>query len=261
MTRAHFLRIYLIVTLAAVSAPAQWLKYPTAGIPRNIDGKPNLTAPAPKLPDGTPDLRGIWKQPNGVKYTINLASDSKPGDVVMLPSAAKIYQERQDNLQKDDPIGHCNLPGVPQVNAVPYPYKILQVPGEITILYEAVRTFREIFTDGRAFPEDPNPAWLGYSVGHFEGDTFVVETRGQNDKSWLDSGGHPHTEQLRVTERWRRLDFGHITLQTTIDDPGAYAKPWTVIYPLSFVPDTELLEYVCTENNKDVDHLVGRTSK
>ena len=255
------IRLYLMAALAVASAPAQWLKYPTAGIPRNADGTPNLSAPAPKLPDGTPDMRGIWKQPNGVKYTINLAADSKPGDVVMLPSAAKIYQERQENLQKDDPIGHCNLPGVPQVNAVPYPYKILQVPGEITILYEAVRTFREIFTDGRAFPVDPNPAWLGYSVGHFEGDSLVVETRGQNDKSWLDSGGHPHTEQLRVTERWRRLDFGHITLQTTIDDPGAYAKPWTVTYPLTFVPDTELLEYVCTENNKDVDHLVGKTSK
>jgi hypothetical protein len=248
----------LLALPLSLSLPAQWVKYPTAGIPRKADGTPNLSAPAPKLPDGTPDLRGIWRQPNGVKYTMNLAADLKPEDVPLLPWAAKVYKERQDTLQKDDPVGHCNLPGVPQVNAVPYPYKILQMPGEITILYEAVRTFREIFTDGRPFPDDPNPAWLGYSVGHWDGDTLVVETRGQNDKTWLDSGGHPHTEQLRVTERFRRLDFGHMTLQTTIDDPGAYSKPWTVSYGLVLVPDTELLEYVCTENNKDVYHLVGK---
>jgi hypothetical protein len=247
-----------VAILLAVTASAQWIKYPTKGIPRNPDGTPNLTAPAPKMPDGTPDLRGIWKQPNGVKYTINLGADLKPDEVPMLPWAAKVYKERQDNKQVDDPVGHCNLPGVPQVEAVPYPYKILQLPGEITILYEAVRTFREIFTDGRAFPEDPNPAWLGYSVGHWDGDTLVVETRGQNDKSWLDSGGHPHTEMLKVTERFHRVDFGHMSLQITIDDPGAYSKPWTVTYPITLVPDTELLEYVCTENNQDVKHLVGK---
>jgi len=181
-----------------------------------------------------------------------------PEDVPMLPWTATEYKRRQDTLSKDDPVGHCNLPGVPQVNAVPYPYKILQSPTQITILYEAIRTFREIFIDGRKFPEDMQPAWLGYSIGHWDGDTLVVETAGQNDKSWLDSGGHPHTEQLRVTEKFRRRNFGTIDLETTIDDPGAYSKPWTVKYELRYMPDTELLEYVCTENNKDVEHLVGK---
>jgi hypothetical protein len=155
-------------------------------------------------------------------------------------------------------VGHCQLPGVPQVNAVPYPYKILQNGTEMTILYEAIRTFREIFIDGRKLPEDMQPSWLGYSVGHWEGDTLVIETAGQNDKSWIDSGGHPHTEQLRVTEKWHRRNFGTIDLETTINDPGAYSKPWTVTYTLTLMPDTELLEYVCNENNKDVEHLVGK---
>jgi hypothetical protein len=252
------MRACLLITLVTLPITAQWLKYPTAGIPRNPDGSPNLNAPAPKTGDGKPDLSGIWRQPNGVKYTINLAADTKPEDVPMLPWAATEYKRRQDTLSKDDPVGHCNLPGVPQVNAVPYPYKILQSSTEITILYEAIRTFREIFIDGRKFPEDMQPAWLGYSIGHWDGDTLVVETAGQNDKTWLDTGGHPHTEQLRVTERFHRRNFGTIDLETTIDDPGAYSKPWTVKYELRYMPDTELLEYLCTENNKDVEHLVGK---
>ncbi len=124
------------------------------------------------------------------------------------------------------------------------------------ILYEAIRNFREIFTDGRPLPADPNPTWMGYSVGHWDGDTLVVESSGFNDRTWIDTGGHPHSEALRVTERFLRRDFGHITLQTTIDDPKAYTKPWTVSYDLRLLPDTELLEYVCTENNKDMQHIV-----
>ncbi|MEP7353307.1 MAG: hypothetical protein ABI824_08785 [Acidobacteriota bacterium] len=236
---------------------AQWLKYPTAGIPRNADGTPNLSAPAPKTADGKPDFAGLWRQANGVKYTVNLAADLKDG-APLLPAAATEYKRRQDTLSKDDPVGHCNLPGVPQVNAVPYPYKILQNAGQVTILYEAVRTFREIFIDGRPFPPSMNPSWIGYSVGHWDGDVLVVETRGQNDLSWIDSGGHPHTEQLVVTERFHRINLGTIELETTIDDPGAYSKPWTVRYNLTLMPDTELIEYVCTENNKDVEHLVGK---
>ena len=179
--------------LIAFSLPlaAQWLNHPTAGIPRNTDGTPNLNAPAPKTVDGKPDLSGIWRQPNGVKYTINLAADLKPEDVPLLPWAATEYKRRQDTLSKDDPVGHCNLPGVPQVNVVPYPYKILQSPTQITFLYEAIRGFREIFTDGRKLPADMQPTWLGYSIGHWDGDTLVVETAGQNDKSWIDSGGIP----------------------------------------------------------------------
>jgi hypothetical protein len=248
------------IAVLALTAPAgaQWLNRKTPGIPRTPDGKADLNAPAPKTADGKPDFTGIWRQPNGVKYTVNIAADLKPGDVPMQPWAAAVYKQRQDTLSKDDPVGHCQLPGVPQMNAVPYPYKILQTPTQITILYEAFRTFREIFIDGRELPVDPNPSWMGYSVGHWEGDTLVVESAGFNDKTWIDTGGHPHTDQLHVTERYHRRDFGHIDLQTTINDPGAYTKPWTVNYEIRLMPDTELLEYLCTENNKDVEHLVGK---
>jgi hypothetical protein len=248
------------ILLFALALPlaAQWINHRTAGIPRNPDGSPNLSAPAPKTADGKPDFSGIWRQPSGVKYTVNQAADLKPDELQMLPWAATEYKRRQDTLSKDDPVGHCNLSGVPQADVIPYPYKILQNPTQITFLYEAIRTFREVFIDGRPFPEDMQPSWLGYSVGHFEGDTLVIETRGQNDKTWIDTGGHPHSEQLRVTEKLRRVNFGRIELEVTIDDPGAYAKPWTVRYPLVLMPDTELIEYVCTENNKDVEHLVGK---
>jgi hypothetical protein len=248
----------IIAVLLSTTAPAQWLHYPTAGIPRTADGKPDLAAPAPKTVEGKPDFSGIWQQANGVKYTVNLAADLPAGDVVLQPWAAAVYKQRQDTISKDDPVGHCNLPGIPQMTAVPYPYKILNTPGAVVFLYEAFKTYRQIFTDGRPLPKDPNPTWMGYSVGRWDGDTLVVETAGFNDKSWVDSGGHPHSEDLRVTERYRRRDFGHIGVQTTINDPKAYVKPWTVSYDLRYVPDTELLEYVCEENNKDVEHLVGK---
>jgi hypothetical protein len=246
----------LLLTCAA--APAQWLNFPSKSMPRSADGKPDLNAPAPRMPDGKPDLTGIWHQPNGVKYTINLAADLKPGDVSFQPWAAELYSKRQSTMSKDDPVGYCKLPGVPQMTAVPYPYKILQMPGEVVILFEAFATFRQIFTDGRSLPADPNPTWMGYSVGHWDGDTLVVETAGFNDNTWIDTGGHPHSDQMHVTERYRRRDFGHMDLQITIDDPKAYTKPWTVSYPIALMPDTELLEYVCNENNKDIQHLVGK---
>ncbi|HEY4365515.1 MAG TPA: hypothetical protein VGN17_31430 [Bryobacteraceae bacterium] len=249
-----------IAMLALVLTPlsAQWIKIPTAGIPRTADGKPDLTAPVPRTADGKPDMSGLWRQPNGVKYTINLDADLKPGDVVMQPWAAALYKERQDNISKDDPVGYCNFPGVPQMEAVPYPYKIIYGQGTIDILYEAFHTFRQIFMDGRELPKDPNPTWFGYSVGRWDGDTLVVETAGMNDKTWIDTGGHPHSEALHVTERFTRKDFGHIDLQIRIDDPKAYTKPWTVTYGLALMPDTEMLEYVCNENNVDTKHLVGK---
>lgn len=247
-----------ILAVTPVSIKAQWIKFPTAGIPRTADGKPNLTAPTPRTADGKPDLSGIWHQPNGVKYTVNLAADLPAGAVSYQPWAEALYKERQDNISKDDPVGHCNFPGVPQMEAVPYPYKIMNAPGMIVILYEAFHIYRQIFTDGRALPQDPNPTWMGYSVGHWDGDTLVVETAGLNDKTWLDTGGRPHSEALHVTERFTRRDLGHMNLQITIDDPKAYTKPWTVSYPINLMPDTELLEYVCNENNVDTRHLVGK---
>ena len=258
MLKEPSVKFVLLWTLCGVAVHAQWFGRQTPGAPRTADGKVDLNAPAPKTSWGAPDLSGLWRQPNGVKYTINIAADLKPEDVPMLPSAAALYKQRQDSLSKDDPVGHCLLPGLPQMNAVPYPYKIFQSPTEIIMLFEAFHTFREIFLDGRDLPKDPNPTFMGYSVGHWEGQTLVVESNGFNGITWVDTGGHPSTDALHVTERYTRRDFGHINYQVTINDPKAYSKPWTVAYEIRLEPDTELLEYVCDENNKDVQHLVGK---
>jgi len=241
--------------LMSVSAGAQWLSYPSHGIPRNPDGTPNLAAPVPRTPDGKPNLAGLW-QTGG--YVGNIAKDLKPEDVPLRPWAAELYKQRQDTLSKDDPTGYCIPGGVPRSDAVGYPFKILNTDGMMVILYEAVHSYRQVFLDGRELPQDPNPTWLGYSTGHWADDTLVVETAGFVENSWLDNGGHPGTESMHVTERFKRKDFGHMDIQITIDDPKAYTKPWTVTLPLTLRPDTELLEYICDENNKDLQHLVGK---
>jgi hypothetical protein len=245
------------VLLMTASASAQWLKYPTPGIPRTADGKPNLSAPAPKTADGKADISGLWLTA-GI-YIGDIAKDLKPGEVPFQPWAEELYKHRRETLSKDDPTGRCIPGGVPRSTAVPYPFKILNTPsGIVVVLYEAVHAYRQIFTDGRPLPKDPNPNWLGYSVGHWEGDTFVVESAGFNDNVWLDNNGHPATESLRVTERFRRKDFGHMSIDITIDDPKAYTKPWNVTLPLVLQPDTEMLEYICPENEKDYQRLVGK---
>jgi len=245
--KAHRIVIAALFLMTA-SPAAQWLNYPTAGIPRTPDGKPNLSAPAPRTADGKPDLSGLWRP---VKILIgDIATDLKPGEVPFQPWAAALYKHRRETHSKDDPTARCIVGGVPRSDLVPYPFKVLQVPGMVVILYEAVHSYRQIFMDGRELPKDPNPNWFGYSVGRWEGDAFVVETAGFNDNVWLDNFGHPGTERLRVIERFRRTDFGHMDIQITIDDPKAYTKPWTVTLPLALQPDTELLEYICNENNK-----------
>lgn len=252
----HLNRIAISGALViSMPAWAQWLNYPTPGIPRLPDGKPNLTAPAPKTTDGTPDLSGTWQPVPG--YTGNIAKDLKPGEVPFQPWAEALYKHRQETEGREDPQARCVLSGVPRENVVPYPFKILNTPAALVILYEALHSYRQIFTDGRPLPKNPNPAWMGYSIGHWDGDTFVVESSGFVDNNWLDNGGHPGTEKMRLTERFHRRDFGHIDLQMTIDDSKAYTRPWTV--KLGFVlVDTELIEYVCDENEKDVTHLVGK---
>jgi hypothetical protein len=240
----------LIVTLCLLtsSVSAQWLNHPTPGIPRTGDGKPNLSAPAPRTADGKPDLSGLWR-PAAILIG-DIAANLPPGSVPFQPWAEKLYKHRVATHSKDDPTARCIVGGTPRSDLVPYPFKVLQVPGMVVILYEAVHSYRQIFADGRELPKDPNPTWFGYSVGHWQGDTFVVETSGFNDEGWLDNFGKPSTDQLRVTERFRRKDFGHMDIEITIDDPKAYTKPWTVTLPLVLQPDTELLEYICNENNK-----------
>jgi hypothetical protein len=248
-------------TLAAVlmmsAAPAaQWLKYPTPGIPRTPDGKPNLSAPAPKLADGKPDLSGLWLT-QGI-YIGDITKDRKE-PLPFQPWAEELYKKRRATDGKDDPTGKCIVGGVPRSTAVPYPFKIVHTTSNMVVmLFEAVHSYRQIFTDGRPLPKDPNPQWFGYSVGHWEGETFVVESAGFNDNVWLDNFGHPATEKLRVTEKFRRKDFGHMTVDITIDDSKTYTKPWDVTLPLIFQPDTEMLEYMCPENEKDYDRLVGK---
>jgi hypothetical protein len=245
----------LLFTLLASSAGAQWsYRDPTA--PRTADGKVDVKAPAPRTASGTVDLSGIWQ--TDLKYNANLAVDSRPGDVVLLPWGQALFQERQNNLGKDDPEGFCLPPGVPRVSGVPFPEKIIQTPTAIVILYETRATFRQIFLDSHTVVNDPQPTWMGYSKGRWQGETLVVETTGFNDKTWLDDAGHPHSDQMKVTERFRRPDFGHLLIEITIEDPLAYAKPWTVTQEFQLIADGELIEYVCNENNRDLPHLVGK---
>jgi hypothetical protein len=251
------MRAAIAMALLLVGAgQAQWLKYPTPGVPRTADGKPNLSAPAPKTPDGKPDLSGVWVVRAG--YTGNIAKDLKPGEVSFQPWAAELYKHRQDTESREDPQGWCVLSGVPREHVVPYPFKILNAGNIIVILYEALHSYRQIYMDGRELPNNPNPTWMGYSVGHWEGDTLVVQSAGFVDNNWLDNGGHPGTEAMRLTEKFRRRDFGHIDLQLTVDDSKAYTKPWTVNLQFTAEPDTDLIEYVCDENEKDLKHLVGK---
>src|SRR6266567_8033064 len=209
------------------AAAAQWLHYPTPGIPRTADGKPNLTAPAPRTTDGTPDLSGLWMLNAGPGHVANIAADLKAGEIQ--PWADALYKQRLGDLGRDDPWTVQCLPAGPRLiltggNGAA---RIIQTPAILVILYEEL-SYRLIFLDGRELPKDPNPSWMGYSVGHWDGDTLVVESTGFNERSWLDMGGHPHTDSLRTTERYRRTSFGHMDLQVTFDDPKAYARPWTV---------------------------------
>ena len=227
------------------------------------DGRPSLTAPTPRTSDGRPDLSGLWiavKDPAGVaggiegivapKYMINILRDLNPGDVPLQPEAAALYKQRVADLFKDNPLVRCLPAGVPRLNAYTHPYKIVQTPGLIVVLYESLTMFRQIFLDGRSLPKDPEPTWMGYSVGTWEGDTLVVHSSGFNDKSWLDGSGHPHSDAMRLTERFRRLDVGHMDIEITIDDPKSYTRPLTYTQPQELLPDSELIEYICNENNE-----------
>ena len=253
MTRALVCGLVIAMT-AAVNA--QWLKLPTPGIPRTPDGKPNLSAPALRTADGKPDLSGIWRM-NPAAYGGNIAADLKLSEIQ--PWAEALYKQRMEDLGKDDQSTFKCLPQGPLAIIGVGWAKIIQTPSLIAILYEDL-SYRQIFLDGRELPKDPNPSFMGYSVGRWEGETLVVETIGFNDRTWLDFGGHPHSESLRITERIRRTDFGHLDLQETLEDPTIYARPWTIKIGVDIVTDTELLEYLCNENEKDSVHLVGKAS-
>jgi hypothetical protein len=253
-----------ILTIATVPAAAQWLNVRAKDIPRTKDGKPDLSAPAPRRPDGKPDLSGVWQlDRSSSKYLSNLAADFKPGELPIQPWADVLTKERMTGAHDREYTSvHCLPPGVPILDASGgggYPLKLIQEAELVVILYEAQEQFRQIFMDGRTPPKDPNPTWLGYSVGRWDRDELVVDTTGFNGKTWLDNrAGHPTTDALHIIERFRRRDFGHLDLRLTIDDPKAYTRPWSVTEQWQLQVDDELLEFVCNENEKDLKHVPGK---
>ena len=249
-------RIAIAAAVALLPIPlcAQWLDLPTPGIPRNADGKPNLTAPAPRTPDGKPDLSGMW-QPEVNAHRFNVIQDLKD-EGIFRPEAEALFQKRVADFHRTEPVTNC-LPGGPSemLNTM---YRIVQSPTVVAVLYESgTGRYRQIYVDGRKLPKDPNPTWLGYSVGHWEGDTLLVESAGFNDRTWLDRAGHPHSENLRVTERFRRVDFGHMQFQITYDDPEMLTKPLSFSLTVNYQADTDMLENVCNETDRNKVHLVG----
>lgn len=237
----------------AMPLSGQWIDHKTPGIPRTPDGKANLSAPAPKMPDGKPDLSGIWEHLNSRTTAYYLDGI----DIPWQPWAKALFQQNTENNQKDNPESRCLPRGVPKADAFDL-HQIVQTDGLVAILYEYQTMYRQIFTDGRELPKNPNPTWMGYSVGHWEGDTLVVESNGFNGKAWLSGRGNPISDALHLTERMRRRDFGHMDVKITLDDPKAFTKPWTAELHPELIPDTTLLESFCQENERDLRHLVGR---
>ena len=238
---------------------AQWLNHPTPGTPRLRNGQPNLMAAAPRQLDGKPDFSGVWGFDGGPSL-FYIAGGLKPEEIQ--PWAREAAQLASDNLGLNDQSTLC-LPEGPRFNHfVAFPKKIVQTPKLLMVLAEDL-TYRQIFLDGRKLPEVSTPSFMGYSVGHWEGDTLVVETIGYKDTTALDFAGNPHGENLRLTERYRRLDFGRMEIQETFSDPGVYSRPMTVTVKATLIPDTELLEYVCAENEKDRrgQRLIGTVSE
>ncbi|HXP84545.1 MAG TPA: hypothetical protein VN841_07490 [Bryobacteraceae bacterium] len=255
----------LVLTLSS-SAVAQWVNVPgkrrtsldvtTFLSKRRVLGQtPDLDSVTPRTPDGKPDLSGTWEA-DKAGFSEDLAAYLRPGELPIRAWAQAVTDERNSSQSAGVPTARCLPPGIPLLtsSAVAHPFKIVEVPGLVTILYEYFGEFRQIFLDGRMVSKDANPTWLGYSTGRWDGDVLVVDTRGFNGKTWLDSAGHPATEALHVTERFQRLDWGHLEIQLTIDDRLAYTKPWTVTLQMHALTKGELLEFVCGENEKDLRH-------
>lgn len=283
MSKMRYRRLLVLFALLSIGARAQWLHYPTPGIPRTRDGKPNLSAPAPRASNGKPDLSGLWQVEAtpfdemtrlfgpGIdtlsvpgddirtfsKYAFSVFADLKPEEAPMRPEAARIFENQMKTAGTGNPTTQCLLAGIPFGGLFPFPNKFIQTPGVIVVLQEGDGSIRQIFTDGRKHTADPQPTWMGYSVGRWEGDSLVVDTVGFNDKGWLDGSGHPHSEALKIQERYRRRDFGHMDVQVTMDDPKMYTKPFSIKYTLDLVPDSDIGEYVCAENEKDRTHFTA----
>lgn len=272
----------VMLLTSASGLVAQWPAYRTAGVPKTADGKPDLAGPTPRTPDGKPDFSGIWRfvdspaarsgppvpagarsfgigaRVPGLNQFFDIGSTLQDG-LPFQPWAAALRNQRVAENNKDNPDAHCLPIGLMQLHTHPEPRKIIQAPGLIVILYEANAGIRQIFTDGRRLPgNDADPWWYGYSAGKWDGDTLVVETAGFRADGWLDVEGSPLTESGKMTERFRRVNYGNMEIEITVDDPKAYTKPWTVHVNHRIMLDTELIEFVCLENEKDVRHLTGK---
>ncbi len=256
----------VLVALLVAPAPllAQWLDFPAPGVPKNADGSPNRTAPAPRAPDGKPDLSGIWRPDRNQKCPPDGCPDNQmseqfldfgwglPGGLPYQPWAAELVKQRVATSGKDDPTSHCFPGGIVRLHTYPTFNKIIQTPALIVILSEREVTYRQIFLDGRPLPVDALPTWKGYSVGRWEGDTLLVESNGfRSEGLWLDRKGSPLTEAARLTERFRRPNSGRLEIQVTVNDPKAYTAPFTVTLNQYIATDTELLDFVCLENHKE----------
>jgi hypothetical protein len=236
----------LILMMGTISAEAQWLDRPTPGIPRTQDGKPDLTAPAPRAPDGKPDLTGIWNGPNPL---------ARPDAANAQAWVNDILRQRQQDYYRGRPFFQCQPSGPESARFAGWK-RILQTPAAVVILNDDL-TYRVIHMDGRELEPNPAPSWMGYSVGRWDGDTLVVNSVGFNDKTWLNDAGLPHTEALRVTERYRRRDVGHLEMEVTYTDPATYAKPWGFSANMALAADTEMLEAVCERSS---EHWTGNVS-
>ena len=285
MRRVLFAASVVCVFVSVSTPAAQWLNYKTPGVPRTADGKPKLDAPPPKALDGHPDLSGTWMHEltsvaevrrlfgarideaikvdvpgmeigTQHKYGLNILIDVKPEDSPMRPETAKLLEARLKAPPLDDLCDAAGAPaGFPLAGLLSEPIKIVQAPRVTMVLYEVGNNHRQIYTDGRTLPAEINlPAYYGYSVGHWERDTLVVETAGFNDKTTLDGIGHPHSDQLHVIERFRRRDFGHLELEMTFDDPKMYTRPFTVRIPHDLIADGDIFE-MFHENEKDCAHI------
>jgi hypothetical protein len=239
----------LVCAMFCAPLSAQWLRQRTAGIPRTADGKPNLAAPAPRTPDGKPELTGLWAVPTP-------RTDFESGEVQ--PWVQALVRARAEDFYKDSPAYHC-LPLGPQHSSAGGLRRILQTSSVIAILNEDL-TYRQIFVDGRALEADPSPSWMGYSVGRWEGDTLVVDSIGFNDRTWFNGAGYPHSEDLRMTERFRRPDFGHLEIEVKLEDKALYSRPWSFRLTAQFSADTEMADQRCDESASGREHWVGKTS-
>ncbi|MEP6961352.1 MAG: hypothetical protein ABI995_04700 [Acidobacteriota bacterium] len=259
----------LTVALMAGLAACSVLAYGQAVGGRLADvAKGTKAKPTPRLPDGHPDLgngKGVWNP----RTVVNLSGGGRQGparspvdkivDIPFLPWSKAYYEEAQNNLAKDDPESRCLPPGIPRMTATPFPFQIYQLPDRVMFVYEGgAHMWRIIYTDGRPHSKDPEPSYLGESIGHWEGDTLVVDVIAFNERTWLDQDGHPHSEKLRVIEKYSRPDELTMKYEFIIDDPGTYSEKWGNSYNIPFVPGGELMEYVCQENNLDTHHLVGK---